>query len=427
MGNEHILVNGDSRNMSLMPDKSVHLIVTSPPYWQLKDYGTSNQIGFHDSYETYINDLNSVWMECARILHDGCRLCINIGDQFARSVYYGRYKVIPIRTEIIKFCETIGLDYMGAVIWQKQTTMHTTGGGAVMGSFPYPRNGILKIDYEFILIFKKQGNAPKPTVEQKESSVLSREEWNEFFKSHWTFPGAKQDGHIAVFPIELPLRLIKMFSFKGETVFDPFMGSGTTALAAQVSGRNSIGYEINPYFKDYYKEKLSTDSSLFSKEQNYVFKVDDAVYNREESMERLPYIFHDSLKMKNKVDIKKLQFGSKIDQNTQQNEIYYTVKNVLSPTELVLNTGLRIRLIGIREIEDKYALAVNFLSTKTKGHRVYLKFDKDKYDIDNTLMCYLYLDNKTFLNMHLVKSRLVEPDIVRNFKYKDKFLKYTTL
>ena len=159
-----------------------------------------------------------------------------------------------------------------------------------------------------------------------------------------------------------------MFSFKGETVFDPFMGSGTTALAAQVSGRNSIGYEINPYFKDYYKEKLSIDSSLFSKEQNYVFKVDDAVYNREESMERLPYIFHDSLKMKNKVDIKKLQFGSKIDQNTQQNEIYYTVKNVLSPTELVLNTGLKIRLIGIREIEDKYALAVNFLSTKTKGH-----------------------------------------------------------
>ena len=153
---KHTLVTGDSRNLSLIPDKSVHLIITSPPYWQLKDYGNDNQIGFHDSYEGYINNLNMVWSECNRILHDGCRLCINIGDQFARSVYYGRYKVIPIRTEIIRFCETLGMDYMGAIIWQKQTTMNTTGGGAVMGSFPYPRNGILKIDYEFILIFKKR-------------------------------------------------------------------------------------------------------------------------------------------------------------------------------------------------------------------------------------------------------------------------------
>ena len=131
----HTLINGDSRNLSLIPDKSVHLIITSPPYWQLKDYGTDSQIGFHDSYESYINNLNTVWSECNRILHDGCRLCVNIGDQFARSVYYGRYKVIPIRTEIIRFCESLGMDYMGAIIWQKQTTMNTTGGGAVMGSF----------------------------------------------------------------------------------------------------------------------------------------------------------------------------------------------------------------------------------------------------------------------------------------------------
>lgn len=165
----HTLINGDSRNLSLIPDKSIHLIITSPPYWQLKDYGNDSQIGFHDSYESYINNLNTVWSECNRVLHDGCRLCINIGDQFARSVYYGRYKVIPIRTEIIRFCETLGMDYMGAIIWQKQTTMNTTGGGAVMGSFPYPRNGILKIDYEFILVFKKQGKAPTPTAEQKKT------------------------------------------------------------------------------------------------------------------------------------------------------------------------------------------------------------------------------------------------------------------
>lgn len=107
MNTSHIHINGDSREMNLIKDKSVHLIVTSPPYWQLKDYGTQEQIGFHESYENYINNLNLVWSECNRVLHDGCRLCINIGDQFARSVYYGRYKVIPIRTEIIKFCEWI--------------------------------------------------------------------------------------------------------------------------------------------------------------------------------------------------------------------------------------------------------------------------------------------------------------------------------
>ncbi len=212
MTTSHTLINGDSRQMNLLPDKSVQLIITSPPYWQLKDYGTAEQIGFHESYEDYINNLNLVWSECNRVLSDGCRLCINIGDQFARSVYYGRYKVIPIRTEIIKFCESMGLDYMGAIIWQKVTTMNTTGGGAVMGSFPYPRNGILKLDYEFILIFKKQGNAPKPTPEQKKMSEINKEEWNTFFAGHWNFPGAKQDGHIAMFPEELPSRLIKIFS-----------------------------------------------------------------------------------------------------------------------------------------------------------------------------------------------------------------------
>ena len=112
MSTKHILINGDCRKMSQIQNESVHLIVTSPPYWQLKDYGTKNQVGFNDSYEEYINNLNLVWKECHRILMPGCRLCINIGDQFARSVYYGRYKVIPIRTEIIRFCESLGMDYM---------------------------------------------------------------------------------------------------------------------------------------------------------------------------------------------------------------------------------------------------------------------------------------------------------------------------
>ena len=256
---KHKIVIGDSRKLNKIPDKSVQLIITSPPYWQLKDYGTENQIGFNDSYEEYINNLNLVWKECYRVLSDGCRMCINIGDQFARSVYYGRYKVIPIRTEIIKFCETLGMDYMGAIIWQKTTTMNTSGGGAIMGSYPYPRNGILKMDYEFILLFKKLGTAPKPTPEQKKKSEMSKEEWLEYFSSHWNFLGARQNGHIAMFPEELPKRLIKMFSFVGETVFDPFLGSGTTSLAAKNLDRNSIGYEINEEYAPIIKEKLGGD------------------------------------------------------------------------------------------------------------------------------------------------------------------------
>src|SRR6266487_6591974 len=259
MNTHHKIVNGDSRKMKELKDGSVHLIITSPPYWQLKDYGSSDQIGYHENYESYINNLNLVWKECYRVLHDGCRLCINIGDQFARSVYYGRYKVIAIREEIIKFCENVGFDYMGAIIWQKVTTSNTTGGGVQMGSYPYPRNGILKLDYEFILIFKKLGDAPKPGKDLKEASKMTAEEWNTFFAGHWNFAGAKQDGHIAMFPEELPRRLIKMFSFVGDTVLDPFAGSGTTNLAAKNLDRNSIGYEINREFILAIKQKLGTN------------------------------------------------------------------------------------------------------------------------------------------------------------------------
>lgn len=420
---KHTLVTGDSRSLSLIPDKSVHLIITSPPYWQLKDYGNDNQIGFHDSYEGYINNLNMVWSECNRVLHDGCRLCINIGDQFARSVYYGRYKVIPIRTEIIRFCETLGMDYMGAIIWQKQTTMNTTGGGAVMGSFPYPRNGILKIDYEFILIFKKQGKAPAPLLEQKKLSEMTKEEWNTYFASHWTFGGAKQDGHIAVFPEELPHRLIKMFSFAGETVFDPFMGSGTTALAARNLQRNSIGYEINPDFVDYYKQKV--DNVRLFNNSTCLYKVDSSIINKEEKLNTLPYVFNDPHKMESKIDVKKLQFGSKIDKNSKEREEYFTVKSVISPNTILLSNGLTIRLIGIKEKPSVNGNATKFLIDKTKGRKVFLKYDSVKYDSDNTLLCYLYLDNKTFINAHMLKNGLAEVDMAADFKYKSKFITYS--
>ncbi|OAV74904.1 Modification methylase HindIII [Bacteroidales bacterium Barb7] len=416
----HRIINGDSRQMNLLKDNSIHLIITSPPYWQLKDYGTENQIGFHDSYESYINNLNLVWSECNRVLHDGCRLCINIGDQFARSVYYGRYKVIPIRTEIIKFCESVGMDYMGAVIWQKQTTMNTTGGGAVMGSFPYPRNGILKIDYEFILIFKKQGNSPKPTSEQKTLSEMTKEEWNTCFSSHWTFGGAKQDGHIAMFPEELPARLIKMFSFTGETILDPFMGSGTTALAARNLQRNSVGYEINPDFIPFYKSKLNVQQGDLSGTE-YLIQEDSFTANNEEKISKLPYIFCDPHKLNKKIDIKKLQFGSKIDKDSGEREEYYTVKNVISPYLIELSNNLKIRLIGIKEKPSANVDATKFLTEKLKGQKVFMKYDQVKYDSSDNLFCYLYLKNKTFINAHLLKAGLADVDTNIEFKYKEKF------
>ena len=417
---QHIIINGDSRKMSELQDNSVHLIVTSPPYWQLKDYGNDNQIGFNDSYEQYINYLNLVWKECYRVLHDGCRLCINIGDQFARSVYYGRYKVIPIHSEIIRFCETIGFDFMGQIIWQKTTTMNTTGGGAVMGSFPYPRNGIVKLDFEYILLFKKQGNAPKPNIEQKLDSAMTNEEWNTYFNGHWYFNGVKQDKHLAMFPEELPKRLIKMFSFPQETVLDPFMGSGTTAAVAKMLGRNSVGYEINSDFIPLIKNRINSSfpetaqiKEIKQKEKN----------NFEEEIGRLPYRFVDVHKTDKKIDVKKFQFGSKIDKDssTERKELF-SVKQVVSPELISLSNGLTVRLIGVKQNPQINGKATEFLLSKFKGKKVFLKYDAIKYDSENHLMVYMYLENKTFINAHLLKKGLALVDESIDYKYKTKFL-----
>jgi DNA methylase N-4/N-6 domain protein len=419
MMTEHKIVFGDSRKLNKIEDKSVQLIITSPPYWQLKDYGTEKQIGFNDSYEEYINNLNLVWKECDRVLADGCRLCINIGDQFARSVYYGRYKVIPIRTEIIRFCETLKMDYMGAIIWQKTTTMNTSGGGSVMGSFPYPRNGILKMDYEFILLFKKLGNAPKPTKEQKEQSAMTKEEWGQYFSSHWNFNGVKQTGHIAMFPEELPKRLIKMFSFVGETVFDPFVGSGTTSLAAKNLGRNSIGYEINKEFYTIIKDKLQTNLLDFSSKSEVDFIEDKGM--SQDDFKNLPYIFNDPHKIDKKIDVKKLQFGSKIDSSKTQKNEFFSVKQVISPNRIELSNGLIVRLLGINVNPTYQDQAIEFLKNKFQKRKVFLKYDTEKYDCNNFLQCYVYLDNKTFINNHLIRTGYVYVDNDADYSCKTKF------
>lgn len=251
---------------------------------------------------------------------------------------------------------------------------------------------------------------------------MSKEEWNTYFSSHWNFGGARQDGHIAVFPEELPSRLIKMFSFTNETIFDPFLGSGTTALAARNLNRNSIGYEINPDFIDFYKKKLNV-SQFDLNNTVYEFKKDSfAATDFKEEIRQLPYIFHDPHKMDAKVDVKKLKFGSVIDKESDaKREEYYLVKEVINVNTVVLNNGLTVRLIGIKEKQGINGKATDFIKKKVAGHKVFMKYDNKKFDADNVLLCYLYLDNKTFINAHLLKAGLANIDDSMEFKYKAKF------
>ncbi|MGE5342477.1 MAG: DNA-methyltransferase [Candidatus Omnitrophota bacterium] len=427
----HTIINGDSRRMAELSDNAIDLIVTSPPYWQLKDYGSRNDIGFNHSYEDYINHLSLVWQEAYRVLDHGRRLCINVGDQYARAFFYGRYKVIPIQAEIIKFCETIGFDYMGAIIWQKIATTHTSGGGVIMGSFPYPGNGILKLDYEFILIFKKNG-APSRKVsrEIKIQSKLTTEEWNAFFDGHWHIPGAKQQKHLAAFPLEIPRRLIRMFSFIGETVLDPFAGSGTTACAAMELNRQSVGYEINPDFIPLIREKLP----IIEKKQESI-EIDF-----EAAIQCLPYRFKDPVKLNPVIDPRTVDFGSKIariDKRHQTESIlYYGLKEILSPERIILknktNNAIRVRLTGIKENPEKRDEAMAFLERKLKKARLFLRFDAavpitETINGEEWTFAYLYLRNKTFINAHLIKENLVCVDQETEFKYKKKFLNLKTL
>ncbi len=416
--------------MSELAECSVQLVVTSPPYWQLKDYGSAKEIGFNSSYEEYINHLNLVWQEAYRVLDFGCRLCINIGDQYARSVYYGRYKVIPIQTEIIRFCETIGFDYLGAIIWQKVATVNTSGGATIMGSYPFPRNGIVKMDYEFILLFKKHGKSGEEVdSEKKELSRMTKEEWNLYFQGHWRFPGDKQKKHLAMFPVELPRRLIKMFSYVGDTVLDPFAGSGTTSLAAVELNRNSVGYEINPEFIAVIKEKVGVEEKRLFSEQEFRFrkqKPGKVAFTAE--MEKLPYLFKDPVQLDAGMpDIKQMQFGSRIDKDSSRDrEEYFRVKRIYSPSLIMLNTEKKIRLLGVQEDPAKYDQAMEFLGDKLKNKQLYLRFDKNFPDreTDEAIPCYLYLKNQTFINAHLIKAGVAQVDDSLDYSFKNRFLAY---
>ncbi|MGC8819403.1 MAG: DNA-methyltransferase, partial [Athalassotoga sp.] len=282
--------------MPELNNSMIDLIVTSPPYWHIKNYKVKGQIGYDQSLHDYLKSLYLVWEESFRVLKPGSRLCVNIGDQFLRSIIYGKYKVSPLHAEIIAQCEQIGFDYMGSIIWQKKTKMNTTGGATVMGSYPYPPNGLIEFDYEFILIFKKPGQTQPVSKEIKERSKLTKEEWKEYFSGHWNFNGTKQIEHEAMFPEELPKRLIKMFSFVGDTILDPFLGSGTTAKVANELERNAIGYEINPEFLKVIKEKIAKSENLLSQlnieiiERTFEIKIENEIEYRPNIKDAKPVI-----------------------------------------------------------------------------------------------------------------------------------------
>jgi DNA modification methylase len=253
LSTEHRIYFKDSQKMKEVNDKSVHLIVTSPPYWNIKDYGHPKQIGYRDDLDEYYEKLGNVWSECVRVLIPGCRLCINIGDQYLRanSKENRPYQIIPLHAFLVNNImqsHTDNLIYLGSIIWNKIPTTKTSGGASVMGSYGYPRNGYVSYNYEYIAIFKKRKKRgetePKPKPEIKERASIDLSKWRELFNGIWTFNGARQINHVAIFPDELPSRLMQMFTYEGDTVLDPFLGSGTTTKVALELGRNSIGYEI---------------------------------------------------------------------------------------------------------------------------------------------------------------------------------------
>ena len=226
-----------------------------------------------------------------------------------------------------------------------------------------------------------------------------------------------------MFPEELPKRLIKMFSFVGDTVLDPFLGSGTTMLASKNLDRNSIGYEINPDFLNIIKKKVGIDETkLFENQKFEILKQEPLDIDWEEEIKNLTYRFFDPIKFDKKIDPKKLRFGSKIDFSETNKEEFFTIKEIISPDELILSNNLKIKLIGIKTKKESFEDAMNYLRDKLKKQRVYLKFDNIQYDNNNNLLVYLYLKNKTFINVHLLKTGLVEVDDSFDYMYKEKFI-----
>ena len=246
----HRLIHGDARNLAFLDDESVHLVVTSPPYWNLKRYNEHpDQLGHVQDYETFLRELEKVWQQVFRILVPGGRLVCVVGDVCVARRDFGRHLVFPLHADICVICRRLGFDNLNPIIWHKisNASYEVTNGSKFLGK-PYEPNAIIKNDMEFILMQRKPGGYRKPTDAQRDASRISKEEFDRWFQQIWNITGASTRHHPAPFPLELATRLVRMFSFSGDTVLDPFCGSGTTMVAAFRTGRNSIGIEIDPEY-----------------------------------------------------------------------------------------------------------------------------------------------------------------------------------
>jgi DNA modification methylase len=258
IGDAQIYVKS-SQDMSDIKDGSVHLVITSPPYWTLKDYDNDEQIGTGSaSYESYINELNKVWSECIRVLAPDGKLCINIMPFLltGKAARFDRRETRLVLDDISKFMfESNEMYQFGLFIWDKRKIVRFSS----FGSYPYPPNIFTTYPYEWITVFSKKGKRNPVPKDIKEKSKLTAKEWQDWaINSIWEMQPAKakSEEHPAPFPDELPKRLIKLYSFWGDTVLDPFMGTGTTAKMALSLGRKAIGYELNPDYIPLIERKL---------------------------------------------------------------------------------------------------------------------------------------------------------------------------
>jgi DNA modification methylase len=257
------LINGDARDLSFLEDESIHLIVTSPPYWNLKRYNENpDQLGHFEDYETFLGALEKVWKEVFRVLVPGGRLVCVVGDVCVSRRKFGRHLVFPLHADICVLCRKIGFDNLNPIIWHKiaNASFEVENGSKFLGK-PYEPNAIIKNDMEFILMQRKPGGYRKPTEEQRKLSKIDKENFNTWFQQIWNITGASTKNHPAPFPLELAARLVRMFSFHGDTVLDPFCGTGTTMIAALRYGRNSIGIDIEPEYCRMAARYLKKESS----------------------------------------------------------------------------------------------------------------------------------------------------------------------
>lgn len=269
----HCLVQGDARDLNFISDESVHLIVTSPPYWILKRYREyPGQMGHIEDYDMFIGELSKVWQHCYRILVPGGRLVCVVGDVCLSRRKYGRHVVVPLHADIAVSCRKIGFDNLNPIIWYKiaKATYEVNNGTKFFGK-PYEPNAIIKNDIEFILMERKPGGYRKPTIEQRRLSMIEKKEYEAWFQQIWHIPGASTKKHPAPFPFEVAYRLIRMFSFWGDTVIDPFGGTGTTMLAAMKAHRNSIGVEIDPEYCQMTFKRLNTEGRTLFNDVNLEF------------------------------------------------------------------------------------------------------------------------------------------------------------